>query len=140
LVQLDRGAYAAVLQARKTPEGRSDGAPEIASALVQATQVPLEIVKLSCEVVGELRDLLGLARPDVRPDLRMGIQLARGIVDGCLDIVNENMKTEPNQQLMLSFRKRITGVEQKLVELKTLCYTPPSKPWSQKILNKLKIR
>jgi glutamate formiminotransferase/formiminotetrahydrofolate cyclodeaminase len=140
LVQLDRGAYAGVLQAEKMSEGRSDGAPEVAGALVQATLAPLEIVKLSCEVIGELRSLLGPARPDVRPDLRMGMQLARGIVDGCLDIVNENMKTQPNQQLMLSFQKRITRAEQKLVELKTLCYTPPSEPWSQKILNKLKIR
>lgn len=140
LVQLDRGAYAGVLQADKFSKDRPDGSPVVAGALVLATQVPLEIVKLACEVVAELRSLLGPARPDVRPDLRMGIQLARGIVDGCLDIVAENMKTQPNQQLMMSFRNRITTAEQKLVELKTLCYTPPSEPWSQKILSKLKIR
>jgi hypothetical protein len=70
----------------------------------------------------------------------MGIQLTRGIVDGCLDIVKQNMKDQPNQQLMVSFRKRIGAAEQKLVDLKTLCYTPPSEPWSQKILSKLKIR
>ncbi|HEX2056651.1 MAG TPA: cyclodeaminase/cyclohydrolase family protein, partial [Nitrospiraceae bacterium] len=140
LVQIDRGAYAGVLQALKSSEGRSDGSSAIAAALVRATQVPLEVVKLSCEVVVELRRLLGSARPDVRPDLRIGMQLARGIVDGCLDIVRENMKSEPNQQLMMSFHRRINALEQKLVELKTLCYTPPSEPWSQKILNKLKIR
>ena len=84
--------------------------------------------------------LLSPARPDVRPDLRLGIQLARGIVDGCLDIVKENMKDQPNQQLMSSFQRRIAAAEQKLEELKTLCYTPPSEPWSQKILSKLKIR
>lgn len=140
LVQVDRGAYAAVLQAEKSSERSPDGSPTVAGALVGATQVPLEIVKLSCEVAVLLRSLLDQARPDVRPDLKIGIQLARAIVDGCLDIVKENMKGQPNQQLILSFRTRITAVEQKLVELKALCYTPPSKPWSQKILNKLKIR
>ncbi|HJR76423.1 MAG TPA: glutamate formimidoyltransferase [Nitrospiraceae bacterium] len=140
LVQLDRAAYAAVLQAERISEKRPDRSPEVAGALVRATQVPMEIVKLSCDVVIELRGLLGAARPDVRSDLRMGIQLARGIVDGCLDIIKENMKAQPNQELMLSFRKRITTAEQKLVDIGTLCYTPPSEPWSQKILNKLKIR
>jgi glutamate formiminotransferase/glutamate formiminotransferase/formiminotetrahydrofolate cyclodeaminase len=140
LVQVDRGAYAGVLQAERIAEGRPDDSSAVAGALVRATQVPLEIVKLSCEVAAELRCLLGPARPDVRPDLRMGIQLTRGIMDGCLDIVKQNMKDQPNQQLMVSFRKRIGAAEQKLVDLKTLCYTPPSEPWSQKILSKLKIR
>jgi glutamate formiminotransferase / formiminotetrahydrofolate cyclodeaminase len=140
LVQLDRGVYAGVLQAERISKEWPDGFPGVAGALVLATRVPLEIVKLSCDVIAELRRLLGPARPDVRPDLRMGIQLARGIVDGCLDIAKENMKAQPNQQLMLSFQKRIARAEQKLEELKTLCYTPPSEPWSQKILSKLKIR
>jgi glutamate formiminotransferase/glutamate formiminotransferase/formiminotetrahydrofolate cyclodeaminase len=140
LVQIDRGAYAAVLEAQRVSGERPDGSSMVAGTLVRASQVPLEIVKLSCDVIHELRVLFGPARQDVRPDLKMGIQLARGIVDGCLEIVNENMKNEPNQQLMLSFRKRISAVEQNLVELKTLCYTPPSEPWPQKFLNKLKIR
>ena len=140
LVQLDRGAYAGVLQAGKNSQEWQDGSSAVPGALVRATQVPLEVVKLSCDVVAELRRLLGPARPDVRPDLRLGIQLARGIVDGCLDIVKENMKAQPNQQLMSSFQRRIVTAEQKLEELKTLCYTPPSEPWSQKILSKLKIR
>jgi glutamate formiminotransferase/glutamate formiminotransferase/formiminotetrahydrofolate cyclodeaminase len=140
LVQVDRGAYAAVLQAEKSAKRSPDGSPRVAGALVGATQVPLEIIKLSCDVAVLLRGLLDRARPDVRPDLKLGIQLARAIVDGCLDIVKENMKGQPNQQLILSFQKRIAAVEQKLVDLKTLCYTPPSEPWPQKILNKLKIR
>jgi hypothetical protein len=50
------------------------------------------------------------------------------------------MKNQPDREIIRSFRGRIAAAEQKLVELKGLCYTPPSKPWSQTILNKLKIR
>ena len=140
LVQIDREAYAVVLQAEKNSEATPGGASGTAGPLIIATQVPLEIVKLSCEAAVLLRSLLVGARADVQPDLRMGVQLSRAIVDGCLDIVKENMKNQPDREIIRSFRDRIAGAEQKLVELKALCYTPPSKPWSQKILNKLKIR
>lgn len=112
----------------------------MAGALLAATDVPLEIIKLCSEVVSQLRALLDEVRSDVRPDLRIGLQLARAIIDGCMDIVAENMKHHPNQQLIDSFRDRIKAAEQKLVDLKSLCYTPPSKPWPKKLLNKLKLR
>jgi glutamate formiminotransferase/glutamate formiminotransferase/formiminotetrahydrofolate cyclodeaminase len=140
LVRIDREAYAAVLQAQKNSDGTPDGAAGAAGSLIMATQVPLEIVKLSSEAAVLLRSLLSEARTDVQPDLRLGMQLSRAIVDGCLDIVKENMKNQPDREIVRSFRGRIGAAEQKLVELKSLCYTPPSKPWSQKILNKLKIR
>ena len=140
LVQVDREAYAAVLQAEKTSEGRPDGASAVAGPLIIATQIPLEIVKLSSEAAVLLRRLSVGARPDVQPDLRMGVQLSRAIVDGCLDIVKENMKNQPDRELIRSFQNRLTAAAQKLVDLKALCYTPPSKPWSEKILHKLKIR
>jgi glutamate formiminotransferase/glutamate formiminotransferase/formiminotetrahydrofolate cyclodeaminase len=140
LVRIDREAYAAVLQAQKNSDGTPDGATGTAGSLITATQVPLEIVKLSSEATVLLRSLLAEARADVRPDLRLGMHLSRAIVDGCLDIVKENMKNQPDREIIRSFRGRIAAAEQKLVELKGLCYTPPSKPWSQTILNKLKIR
>ena len=140
LVQVDRGAYAAVMQAEKTADAGGDRLGAVAGALLAATDVPLEIIRLCSEVVSQVRGLLDEARPDVRPDLRIGLQLARAIIDGCLDIVAENMKHQPNQQLIDSFRDRIKVAEQKLVDLKGLCYTPPSKPWPKKLLNKLKLR
>ena len=128
------------MQAQKASDASPERVGAVAGTLLTATDVPLEIIRLCSEVVAQLRGLLDGARPDVRPDLRIGLQLARAIVDGCLDIVAENMKHQPNQQLIDAFRGRIKAAEQKLVDLKSLCYTPPSKPWPEKILNKLKLR
>lgn len=140
LVQIDRGAYAAVLQAEKAAGASASGSVTVAGTQLTAAQVPLEIVKLSCEAVSLLQGLVKGARPDVRPDLKIGLQLARAVIDGCLEIVHENVKNQPHKQMMRSFREQLTAAEQKLEDLKALCYTPPSEPWSQKILHKLKIR
>jgi glutamate formiminotransferase/glutamate formiminotransferase/formiminotetrahydrofolate cyclodeaminase len=140
LVQVDRGAYAAVLQADRIASTASGHDATAASARIVAAQVPLEIATLSCEAARLLQTLVHRARPDVRPDLKIGLQLARAVIDGCLDIVEENLKNQPDQQLLRAFQRRVATAEQKLVDLKALCYTPPSDPWSRKILNKLKLR
>ena len=140
LVKIDRDAYAQVLQANKLPLHHPDRALQLASSLLTATETPLEIVKLSCEIIPLLRGLLTSAKPEVHPDLNMGMHLADAVIDGCLGMVDENMKTQPNQQLIASIRDRFSAAEQMLVDAKSLCYTPPFDSWSQKVLNILKLR
>ena len=62
------------------------------------------------------------------------------VIDGCVAMVEENMKTQPNQQLIESIRQRFSHVEQMLVDAKSLCYTPPFDSWPQNMLNILKLR
>ncbi|MBI4001668.1 MAG: glutamate formimidoyltransferase [Nitrospira defluvii] len=140
LVKIDREAYAQVLQASKLPLNHPDRALQLASSLLAATETPLEIVKLSCEIIPLLRGLLASAKPEVHPDLTMGMRLADAVIDGCLGMVEENMKAQPNQQLIVSIRDRFSIAEQMLVDAKSLCYTPPFDSWSQKVLNILKLR
>jgi glutamate formiminotransferase/glutamate formiminotransferase/formiminotetrahydrofolate cyclodeaminase len=140
LVQADREAYALVLQARKLPPNHPDRALQISSGLLGAIEAPMEIVKLCCEVIPLLRGLLTHAKPELQPDLKMGIKLADAVIDGCLEMVEENMKGQPNQQLILSIRERFAIAEQMLVDAKSLCYTPPFDSWPQNMLNILKLR
>jgi len=140
LVQGDRDAYARVLQAKKLPPNHPDRAIALSSGLLGAIETPLEIVKLSCELIPLLRGLMAQAKPEVHPDLTMGMRLADAVIDGCVAMVEENMKTQPNQQLIESIRQRFSRVEQMLVDAKSLCYTPPFDSWPQNMLNILKLR
>ena len=140
LVQADRDAYAQVLQARKLPPNHPERALRLSSGLLGAIETPMEIVKLCCEVIPLLRGLLAQAKPELQPDLKMGIQLADAVIDGCVSMVEENMKVQPNQQLVASIRERFAVAEQMLVDAKSLCYTPPFDSWAQNMLNILKLR
>ena len=105
-----------------------------------ATETPLEIVKLSCEIIPLLRGLLTSAKPEVHPDLNMGMHLADAVIDGCLGMVDENMKTQPNQQLIASIRDRFSAAEQMLVDGESLCYSSALRFVVAKVLNILKLR
>lgn len=140
LAQADRDAYARVLQARKLPITHPDRPLRLSSNLLGAIETPLEIVKLSCELIPLLRGLLAQAKPELQPDLKMGLRLADAVIDGCLGMVEENMKVKPNQLLIASIRERFSVAEQMLVDAKSLCYTPPFDSWAQNMLNILKLR
>ncbi len=140
LAQADRDAYARVLQARRLPPDHPDRALQISSGLLGAIETPMETVKLCCEVIPLLRGLLAHAKPELQPDLKMGIKLADAVIEGCLEMVGENMKAQPNQQLIASIRERFAQAEQMLVDAKSLCYTPPFDLWPQNMLNILKLR
>ncbi len=140
LAQADRDAYARVLQAKKLPLNHPDRPLQLSSNLLGAIETPLEIVKLSCELIPLLRGLSAHAKPELHPDLTMGLRLADAVIDGCLGMVDENMKIQPNQLLIASIRERFSVAEQMLVDEKSLCYTPPFDSWPQNMLNILKLR
>ncbi len=140
LAQADREAYARVLQAKKLSSDHRDRALDLSSSLMDAIETPLEIVKLSCELIPLLRSLMAQAKPEVQPDLTMALRLADAVIDGCVSMVEENMKAKPNQQLTQAIRQRFVRVEQMLVDAKSLCYTPPFDSWPQNMLNILKLR
>jgi glutamate formiminotransferase/glutamate formiminotransferase/formiminotetrahydrofolate cyclodeaminase len=140
LVQADRAAYAKVLQAVRVPPAQPDRDLQRAESLLGAAEVPLEIMKLACEIVPLLRGMLGRANPELHADLKMGLGLADAVIDGCWAMVEENMKEQPNQRLIYILKSRLAAAEQKLVDEKALCYTPASDQWSKKIIDILKLR
>ena len=105
-----------------------------------AIETPLEIVKLSCELIPLLRGLMAQAKLRGASGSHDGDAVGiDAVIDGC-GMVEENMKTQTNQQLIESIRQRFSRIEQMLVDAKSLCYTPPFDSWSQNMLNILKLR
>jgi glutamate formiminotransferase/glutamate formiminotransferase/formiminotetrahydrofolate cyclodeaminase len=128
LVQEDVGAYARLLKAYKIPKQHPDRPASISSALHQATEVPLEIAELACEVGRSIHACFPSASPPLQSDLTVGMMMANAAAQAGLHTAGENIKLQSNQSLTDSLLQRIRIVEQSLEELKGLCYTPPPKP------------
>jgi glutamate formiminotransferase/glutamate formiminotransferase/formiminotetrahydrofolate cyclodeaminase len=128
LVQEDVGAYARLLKAYKIPKQHPDRPASISSALHKATEVPLEIAELACEVGRSIHACFPSASPPLQSDLTVGMMMANAAAQAGLHTACENIKLQSNQSLIDSLLQRIRIVDQSLEELKGLCYTPPPKP------------
>ena len=127
LVQEDMDAYTRLLNAYKIPKQQPDRPASISTALHQATEVPLEIAELACEVGRSIHASVPSAPSPLRSDLTVGMMMACAAAQAGLHTVVENIKPQSNQSLIDSVAQRIRIVEQSLEELKGLCYTPPPK-------------
>ncbi len=129
LMAADIEAYHAFMQAVRLPETQPDRALSIATALHVATEVPLEVGELACEAGVLLHACLGQVKAAIQSDLSVGMLVATAAAVAALRTVQENIKAQTNPQLKASLADRIHRTEQSLVELKALCYTPPSHQW-----------
>ncbi|MBH0187707.1 MAG: cyclodeaminase/cyclohydrolase family protein [Nitrospira sp.] len=127
LVREDVDAYTRLLNAYRIPKQQPDRPASISTALHQATEVPLEIAELACEVGRSIHSCLALAQSPLRSDLTVGIMMACAAAQAGLHTTRENVKLQYNQLLIDSMAQRIRIVEQSLEELKGLCYTPSPK-------------
>jgi glutamate formiminotransferase/glutamate formiminotransferase/formiminotetrahydrofolate cyclodeaminase len=127
LVQEDIDAYTRLLNAHKIPKQQPDRPACISTALHQATEVPLEIAELACEVGRSIHACVPLAPSPLRSDLTVGRMMACAAAQAGLHTVAENLKLQFNQSLIDSVAQKLRIVEQSLEELKGLCYTPPPK-------------
>lgn len=125
LVQSDADAYAKLVETSNIPQQDPNRQPAVADALHHATEIPIDIAELSCQVGRSLHELNRSAKPPVRSDLTVGIQMAIAAAASAILTARENLKHQQNQRVKESQSSRITRAEQSLEELKTLCYTPP---------------
>lgn len=121
LVQEDTEGYNGLTDAYRIPKHHSDRPQAISIALQRATEVPLEITELSCEVARFLHTLREGAKPTIKSDLTVGLTLAIAAAQAGLVTVHTNINTQRNQQLRDSVRLRMTKATENLEELRVLC-------------------
>ncbi len=121
LVQTDTEVYNGLMDAYKISKHQPDRPHAIVMALQRATEVPLEITELSCEVARLLHPLRKGAKPAVRSDLTVGLALAIAAAQAGLVTANTNTNAQQNHQLADSIRHRIVQATESLEELRTLC-------------------
>lgn len=120
LIQADADSYEAVLRAYRLPKTNPARPDAIASSLATATRVPLETAVLASEAAFLLRSLIPVVKPSVASDLKVGLTMALAAIEGGLENVVTNLKSQPNQKLMDEIRGRVQALQRSLVELKRL--------------------
>lgn len=125
LIQADGEAYRTFLETTRLPKTDSRRPMALSSALHVATEIPLEIAELAGEAGALLHASLGLVKPMVKSDIKVGIFAAIAAAEAGLHTAKENLKVQPSQRLRKSLQPRILQVSQYLEEVRGLCYTPP---------------
>jgi glutamate formiminotransferase/glutamate formiminotransferase/formiminotetrahydrofolate cyclodeaminase len=121
LVQADTDVYTELMDAYKMPKQHPDRLHAISIALQHATEVPLEVAELSCEVARFLHTLRERGKPTIQSDLTVGLTVAIAAAQAGLVTVRTNINAQRNQQLIENFRVRIAKATESLEELKLLC-------------------
>ncbi len=121
LVQADASAYEALLKAHKIQKDQPDRPATISTALLKATEVPLEIAERACEVARVLHGLRQVVKPAVYSDLTVGMILALATVEAGLFTAQINVKLSSNQSVMESPQAKIIKIRESLEELRRLC-------------------
>jgi len=121
LVQADTEVYNGLMDAYRMPKHHADRPHAISIALQQATEVPLEIMELSCEIARFLHTLREGAKPTIQSDLTVGLTIAIAAAQAGLVTLNTNAKAQRNQQLVEIMQLRIAKATESLEELKVLC-------------------
>lgn len=121
LIQADTEVYTRLMDAYKMPQRHPDRLRSISISLQQATEVPLEIAELSCEVARILHMLREGAKPTIHSDLTVGLAIALAAAQAGLVTVRTNTNAQKNQQLIETIQPRIAKATESLDELKSLC-------------------
>jgi len=121
LVQADTAVYTELMDAYKIPKQHPDRLHAISIALQHATEVPLEIAELSCEVARFLHTLRERGKPTIQSDLTVGLIVAIAAAQAGLVTVRTNIDAQRNQQFRENLRVRIAKATESLEELKLLC-------------------
>jgi glutamate formiminotransferase / formiminotetrahydrofolate cyclodeaminase len=127
LVQEDADAYVRLLAAYKIQKQHPDRPASISTSLHKATEVPLEIAELACDVGRSIHACFPSAPSPLQSDLTVGMIMAHAAAQAGLHTAGVNIRLQSNQRLAEALLPRIRIVERSLEELKGLCYTPPPK-------------
>lgn len=121
LVQADTEVYAGLMGAYKMPQRHPDRLSAISIALQRATEVPLEIAELSCDVARILHILREGAKPTIHSDLTVGLTIALAAAQAGLVTVRTNTNAQKNHRFIEALQPRIAKATESLEELKSLC-------------------
>lgn len=121
LVQEDAAAYEGVVAAYQIPKQHPDRPLAVSQALNRATEVPLQIAELACEVARFLHAQLEGVKPSVQSDLTVGLFMAIAAVQAGLVTARTNINIQQNHKLVEDLRGRAAKVTEILEELKVLC-------------------
>ncbi len=121
LVQADVVAYTGLMEAYKLPKHNSERAQTISGALQRATEVPLQIVELTCEVAQFLQTVRETAKSPIHSDLTVGLIFAIAAGQAGLLTAKTNLKLQKNQSLANELQDRVNKATEILEELKMLC-------------------
>lgn len=125
LMRSDCEAYEALSRARRLPADQANRPLLLATALEQATDVPLTIAELACEAGQTIAAIRQCVSPAVQSDLTVGMILAIAAADAGLHTAKTNIKLQRNQSVAANQTGHMTKISNSLEELKGLCYTPP---------------
>lgn len=125
LMQKDCEAYEAISRARRLPIDQADRPLLLATAVEQATEVPLMIAELACEAGQTITTIRKFLSPAVQSDVTVGIICAIAAIEAGLHTAKTNVKLQRNQSVVANQTGQITKISNSLEELKGLCYTPP---------------
>ena len=120
LVQADIAAYNELMEAYQLPKHDPDRTQAISVALHRATEVPLQIVELTCEVARFLQTVRETAKLPVQSDLTVGLILAIAAGQAGVFTVKTNINCQKNHALAGELRERVTKATEILEELKVL--------------------
>jgi glutamate formiminotransferase/glutamate formiminotransferase/formiminotetrahydrofolate cyclodeaminase len=125
LIRADTEAYQAALRSRTIPDERSERSGSSAEAWRRATEIPLEIAEVACQVGWMMQSCVSRVKSVVRSDVMVGLTMALAAAEAGLQTAQVNVKLEANQGLTELLLPRIRKAQHRLEELKALCYTPP---------------
>ena len=123
LIQVDADAYGQLMRAYRIPKEEPHRPQSILTALTTATDIPIEIAELACEVGRLIHDCIPSVKQAVRSDMTVGMIMAIAAAESGLHTASLNAQL--NQELNVSTSGRLARAIRNLEELKRLCYTPP---------------
>jgi formiminotetrahydrofolate cyclodeaminase len=110
-IDADAESYKAVLVAYKYQKTSPDGGALVATALQNATSVPLRVAEQAREVRDLAESLRSITNPNMAPDLTVAIALAEAAITGALANVDSNLKELKNEVFVADARKRAEAVK-----------------------------
>ena len=122
LIQDDADAYSRLMNAYGIPKQEPHRPQSISTALRTATEIPMQIAELACEVGRLIHTCIPSVKRAVRSDMTVGMVMAIAAAEGGLHTASVNIQL--NQELKASMSARIARAIRNLEELKRLCYTP----------------
>ncbi len=109
-IDRDAEAFAAVLRAYQQAKDATNGDQVIASALAQATNVPLSVAERAREVAAIARKLRPITNPNMKSDLTTAVALAEAAIAGALANVEINLESLKDGGFVSEVKRRASLV------------------------------
>ena len=122
LIRDDADAYNQLMCAYRIPKHEPHRSQAISTALRAATEIPMNIAELACEVGRLIHAYLPSVKRAVRSDMTVGMIMAVAAAEAGLHTTSVNIQL--NQELRNETSARVARGIRNLEELKGLCYTP----------------